>query len=77
MLIDARTGEITDILKQLKAIFPSCCSDEETIEVITINNKDAQKVKAFAAISGFKTAIYHEDDHYRVSISGSSCGCFR
>jgi len=77
MVIDARKGEITDILKKLKDLFPSCNCEEETIEVITINNKDAKQVKAFAAISGFKTAIFHEDGHYRVSISGSSCGCFR
>jgi len=77
MTIDAREADLTGVLKRLKELFPSCSSETETIEVITDNKKDAKQVKAFAALSGFKTAIYHEDGYYRVSISGSSCGCFR
>ncbi len=77
MEIDARKSEITDILKRLKDLFTFCNCEEDPIEVITDNAKDAKQVKAFAEISGFKTVICHDDKHYRVSISGSSCGCFR
>ena len=77
MNIDARQTELTDVLKRLRSLFPSFCSDEATLDVITDNKKDAKQVKAFASMSGFKTALYNEDCHYRVSIFGSSCGCVK
>lgn len=76
MIIDARRSEITDALKQLRELFPSHDNVADPLEVFVTDKKDAQQIRAFASMSGFKTAIYHEDDHYRISISGSSCGCF-
>lgn len=76
MIIDARTGEMTDTLKQLKELFPSHDNEADPLEVFVRDKKDAREVRAFSAMSGFKTALYHEDGHYRVIISGSSCGCF-
>ena len=77
MKIDARIQGLTETMKQLKEIFPSCSSEETSIDVLTHTKKDAQQIKAFAAMSGFKTALYHESGIYRVSITGASCGCHR
>ena len=77
MRIDARRSEITEALKKLREVFCSCRGDDTSIEVLTRDNKDAQQVRAFAAMSGFTTAVYPEDGYFRVHITGSSCACFR
>lgn len=77
MIIDARTREMTDTLTQLKALFPSYDNEADPLEVLVKDKKDAGDVRAFASMSGFKTALYHETGHYRVIITGSSCGCSR
>lgn len=75
MKIDARGSMLTDVLKRLKEVTSSGSVRKEAIEVITASRTDAKQVKAFASMSGFETALYQEDDHYRVTISGDSCGC--
>ena len=77
MQIDARTTEITEVLKRLREVFCACSGDGTSIEVFTRNKKDAQRVKAFASMSGFTTAVHPDDGYYRVHITGSSCACFR
>ncbi|MBI5634988.1 MAG: hypothetical protein HZA15_16085 [Nitrospirae bacterium] len=75
MVIDARTREITDTLKQLRELFPTHDNEADPLEVLVRDKKDARKVRAFTTMSGFKTTLYQEDSNYRASISGSSCGC--
>ena len=77
MKIDARLQGLTETMKQLKEHFPSCISEDTAIDVLTHTKKDALQIKAFAAMSGFKTAVYDETGYYRVSITGASCGCHR
>jgi len=77
MIIDARTREMADTLKQLKKLFPSHDNEVDPLEVLVRDKKDAGDVRAFASMSGFKTALYHETGYYRVIITGVSCGCSR
>lgn len=77
MLIDARTVEITDTLKKLRELFASYDCATDLLDVLVSDKKDAQQIRAFASMSGFKTAFYHTDGYYKVSITGSSCGCYR
>jgi len=77
MKIDARIQGLTETMKRLKELFPSCNSEDTSIDVLTHTKKDAQQIRAFAAMSGFKTALHHESGFYRVSITGASCGCYR
>ncbi len=76
MLIDGRERILDELLKELRVLFPSC-ADDSVMEVLLASQDSARKVKAFAAMSGFRTSLQRESDGYRVTISGSSCGCFR
>ncbi len=77
MIIDAQTSEITDTLKQLRELFRSHDNEADPLEVLSTDRKDAEQIKAFACMSGFKTALCHKHGHYCVSITGASCGCCR
>ncbi|MBI5848293.1 MAG: hypothetical protein HZB31_10180 [Nitrospirae bacterium] len=68
---------MTDTLLQLREMFPSLADEADSLEVLVCVREDAVRVRAFAAMSGFRTELCREDDHYRISISGSSCGCCR
>lgn len=77
MIIDTRRSEMTEALMQLRELFPSCDNAPEPLEVLVSDRKHVHQIRAFASMSGFKTVLCREDGHYRVSITGSSCGCFR
>lgn len=77
MIIDARPGDIVDALKQLKELFSSHDNLADPLEVLVRNRKDAGEIRAFASMTGFKTALYHEDGYYRIMIIGASCRCHR
>lgn len=77
MIIETRTSEMTDTLEQLRELFPSYLNEANPLEVPVRDYKDASEFRDFASMSGFKTALYHNDGYNSVSITGASCGCCR
>lgn len=75
MIIDARAKDLADALKQLKELFSSHDNETDPLEILVRDKKDAGEIRAFASMTGFKTALYHEDGYYRITVIGASCGC--
>jgi|GEM_PF-1044079 len=77
MEIDARRRDLADIFAELKGLISDCGTKEMDLEVITGSRQDASRIAAFAGMSGFCTKTMYDGESFIVSISGSSCGCFR
>ena len=74
MHIDARKIDQQKLFARLKEMLASNkeCG-EISIEILVGTLAEANKVKAFASMSGCRAESGKEGDHYKVNLKGSPC----
>ena len=74
MEIDARKLDQLELFARLKEVLSSNreCG-EIKINVLVGTQAEANKIKAFASMSGCRTESLKEGDHYKVLLKGSPC----
>ncbi|MCC6347344.1 MAG: hypothetical protein IT388_09190 [Nitrospirales bacterium] len=77
MVIDARGTESRELFLRLREIFARNCTSEISLEVLLSSRQEAKKTKAFAGMSGYRTALDAGEGYYSVRITGVSCRCIR
>ncbi|MFO0754358.1 MAG: hypothetical protein U0411_13675 [Thermodesulfovibrionales bacterium] len=77
MVIDARGTEPRELLLRLRELFAQNCNNEISLEVLLPSRQEAKKTKAFAEMSGYRTALEPGEGCYSVRITGVSCRCVR
>ena len=73
MHIDARLLDIQEVLAKLKELMSSACGRELDIEITMSSLSEANKVKAFAAMSGCRTEVEKKGECYIIVIKGIPC----
>lgn len=74
MHIDARKLDQQELFARLKEIFSSNreCG-EVSIEMLVGTLAEANKIKAFASMSGCRTESGKEGNHYKIHLKGIPC----
>ncbi|MDA8083506.1 MAG: hypothetical protein M0024_07610 [Nitrospiraceae bacterium] len=76
MRLDARALEPGRLFRQLKDMIATCGSNE-FIEVTVADFSTAQKVRAFASMSGCPVTVEKKEDCIVLRIDENTCGCGR
>ena len=74
MHIDARKLDQQELFARLKEILLSNKECREvSIEILVGTLAEANKIKAFASMSGCRTENGKEGDHYKIHLKGTPC----
>jgi hypothetical protein len=74
MHIDARNLDQQELFARLKEIFSSSTEcGEVSIEILVGTSAEANKIKAFALMSGCRTGVAKKDDYYIIIMNGNPC----
>jgi hypothetical protein len=74
MHIDARDLDQQKLFARLKEILSSSVEcGEVSIEILVGTSAEANKIKAFASMSGCRTGVEKRDDYYIINLNGNPC----
>ncbi len=73
MQIDARKLDQQELFARLKEILSKKDCGEVSIEILVGTSAEANRIKAFASMSGCRTGIDKKDDCFIIHLTGSPC----
>jgi|Deesub1362B_J571_1020462.scaffolds.fasta_scaffold00108_12 TusA-related sulfurtransferase len=75
MQVDVRGLRGKEPLLRVREVLASLCTDDERLEVLVSDQKEAKRVGAFLAMSGCKVEFHRQAEHWVVSMVGRTCRC--
>ncbi len=72
MHIDARKLDQQELFARIKEMLSRVCG-EVSIEILVGTSAEANKIKAFASMSGCRTGVEKKDDYYIINLNGNPC----
>jgi len=73
MKIDARKLDQQELFARLKEILSKKDCGEISIEIMAGTSAEANRIKAFASMSGCRTGIDKKDDCFIIHLKGNPC----
>ncbi|MGD2079612.1 MAG: hypothetical protein PVJ36_00590 [Nitrospirota bacterium] len=75
MDIDARDLGEKEVILRLREIFKTRGGEQLRVDIAVSGRGLANKIRAFAKMSGYDVECHDRDGYLEVRISGSSCRC--